>query len=412
MVKDTKLYEALEVECESTDSEIKKAYRKLALKYHPDKNPNAGERFKEISHAYEVLSDEQKRRIYDQYGEEGLSGEGPGMGGGSAEELFAQFFGGGGLFGGAGGQAPRGPRKGRDLVHPIKVTLEELYKGKVSKLALQKTILCLKCKGKGGKEGSIKTCKGCNGTGQKIVMRQMGPMIQRFQALCPDCNGEGEIIPAKDKCKECNGKKVTNERKVLSVHVDKGMQDGQRITFAGEADQAPNTVPGDVIFIIETKEHPRFQRKGDDLFYQAKIDLLTALAGGQLAIEHLDERYLLVTILPGEVIQPGQIKVIEKQGMPSYRHHDHGNLYIKFEVEFPEPNWAPQEAIQALTNILPPRHVPIIPPGAHIDETVLSNVDPLQQRRAEMGTSGARLNGAMDEDDEEGGPHGVQCASQ
>lgn len=283
------------------------------MKYHPDKNPNAGEEFKDISHAYEVLSDEQKRNIYDSYGEEGLSNEGPGGMGGSAEELFAQFFGGGlggGMFGGAGGGAPRGPRKGRDLVHALKVTLEDLYKGKVSKLALQKTVLCGKCKGKGGKEGSIKQCKGCNGTGQKIVMRQMGPMIQRFQALCPDCNGEGEIIPAKDKCKECNGKKVTNERKVLSVHVDKGMQDGQRITFAGEADQAPNTIPGDVVFVIETKDHPRFQRKGDDLFYQAKIDLVTALVGGSFSVEHLDERFLKVEIIKGEVIGPGNFSHI------------------------------------------------------------------------------------------------------
>jgi DnaJ family protein A protein 2 len=280
------------------------------LKYHPDKNVGdaaAGDKFKEISHAYDVLSDEQKRNIYDSYGEEGINGDGGMGGGGSAEELFAQFFGGGlggGMFGG-GPSMPRGPRKGRDLVHALKVTLEDLYKGKISKLALQKTILCTKCKGKGGKEGSVKTCKGCNGSGQKIVMRQMGPMIQRFQTLCPDCNGEGEIIPAKDKCKECVGKKVTNERKVLNVHVDKGMQEGQRITFAGEADQAPNIQPGDVIFVIETKAHDRFQRKGDDLFYQAKIDLVTALTGGEFAIEHLDERYLKVEILPGEIIKPG-----------------------------------------------------------------------------------------------------------
>jgi DnaJ homolog subfamily A member 2 len=280
------------------------------LKFHPDKNVGdaaAGDKFKEISHAYDVLSDEQKRNVYDSYGEEGLNGDGGMGGGGSAEELFAQFFGGGlggGMFGG-GPSMPRGPRKGRDLVHALKVTLEDLYKGKISKLALQKTILCTKCKGKGGKEGSVKTCKGCNGSGQKIVMRQMGPMIQRFQTLCPDCNGEGEIIPAKDKCKECVGKKVTNERKVLNVHVDKGMQEGQRITFAGEADQAPNILPGDVIFVIETKDHDRFQRKGDDLFYQAKIDLATALTGGEFAIEHLDDRYLKVEILPGEIIKPG-----------------------------------------------------------------------------------------------------------
>jgi DnaJ homolog subfamily A member 2 len=351
------------------------------------------------------------------------------MGPGSAEELFAQFFGGGlggGMFNGGGPAAQRGPRKGRDLVHALKVTLEDLYRGKVSKLALQKTVLCPKCKGKGGKEGSIKSCKGCNGTGQKIVMRQMGPMIQRFQALCPDCNGEGEIIPAKDKCKECTGKKVINERKVLNVHVDKGMQEGQRVTFAGEADQAPNTLPGDVIFVIETKEHPRFQRKGDDLFYQAKIDLVTALTGGSFPIEHLDERFLKVEILPGEVIKPGtshpqaelttgEIKVIEGQGMPSYRHHDFGNLYIKFEIIFPELEWGQnisEEAMVALRQILPPSGQLEIPIGANTEETVLNTVDPMQQRRAEMGTSGARLNGAMDEDDDEAGPGGVQCASQ
>ena len=280
----------------------------LALKYHPDKNVGnveAGEKFKEISHAYEVLSDERKRSVYDSYGEEGLSGDG-GMGAGAAEELFAQFFGGGlggGMFGGAG--TPAGPRKGRDLVHALKVSLEDLYKGKVSKMALQKTVLCPTCGGKGGKVESITTCTGCNGTGQKVVTRQMGPMIQRFQTLCPDCNGEGEIIPEEDKCKECHGKKVVSERKVLSVHVDKGMQEGQRITFAEEADQAPNVQPGDVIFVIETKEHDRFQRKGDDLFHKAKIDLVTALTGGEFAIEHLDERYLRVEILPGEVIKPG-----------------------------------------------------------------------------------------------------------
>jgi len=351
------------------------------------------------------------------------------MGPGSAEDLFAQFFGGGlggGMFGNGGPTRPSGPRKGRDLVHALKVSLEDLYKGKVSKLALQKTVLCPKCNGKGGKEGSVKTCKSCSGTGQKIVMRQMGPVIQRFQAICPECNGEGEIIPPKDKCKECTGKKVINERKVLNVHVDKGMQEGQRIVFSGEADQAPNIIPGDVIFVIETKEHPRFQRKGDDLFYQAKIDLSTALTGGSFPIEHLDERYLKVDILPGEIIKPGmlsptdsannpgEIKVIEGQGMPSYRHHDFGNLYIKFEIIFPEPEWAqslPLEAMEALRNILPPTAPLEIPQGTHVDETVLSTVDPMQQRRAEMGTSGARPNGAMDEDDEEGGP-GVQCASQ
>lgn len=140
----------------------------------------------------------------------------------------------------------------------------------------------------------------------KTMMRQMGPMIQRFQTVCPDCNGDGEIIKEKDKCKGCHGKKTITERKVLHVHVDKGMQDGQKITFNGEGDQGPDIIPGDVIFVIEQKPHPRFQRKGDDLYYHAEIDLLTALAGGSIAVEHLDERWLTVSITPGEVISPGK----------------------------------------------------------------------------------------------------------
>ncbi|RKP11599.1 DnaJ domain-containing protein, partial [Piptocephalis cylindrospora] len=253
MVKETALYEALGVSPDASESDLKKAYRKLALKYHPDKNPDAGDKFKEISHAYEVLSDSQKREVYDRFGEAGLSGEG-GMGGGgvSPEDLFAQLFGGGGggFFGGGGpGGSSRhsGPRKGKDVGHGLKVTLEDLYKGKTSKLALQRNIICKKCDGKGGKAGAVKSCSTCNGQGVRLTIRQMGPMIQQVQQTCPDCRGEGEIINQKDRCKDCLGKKVISERKVLEVHVDKGMKGGQRITFTGEADQAPGTLPGDVV---------------------------------------------------------------------------------------------------------------------------------------------------------------------
>lgn len=274
----------------------------------PDKNPSpeAAEKFKELSHAYEILADSEKRQLYDQYGEEGL--EQGGMGGGmNAEDLFSQFFGGGGGFGGmfGGGMRETGPKKARTIHHVHKVSLEDMYKGKISKLALQKSVMCPKCDGRGGKEGAVKTCTGCNGQGMKMMMRQMGPMIQRFQTVCPDCNGEGEIIREKDRCKQCHGKKTTVERKVLHVHVDKGVQSGTKIDFRGEGDQMPGVEPGDVQFEIEQKPHARFQRKGDDLFYQAEIDLLTALAGGAIYIEHLDERWLTVEIKPGEVISPG-----------------------------------------------------------------------------------------------------------
>lgn len=280
---------------------------------YQDKNahsPEAAEKFKEISHAYEVLQDSQKRQIYDQYGEEGLEQGGAG-GGMAAEDLFAQFFGGGGggpfggMFGG-GGMREQGPKKARTIHHVHKVSLEDIYRGKVSKLALQKSVICPACDGRGGKEGAVKPCNGCNGAGMKTMMRQMGPMIQRFQTVCPDCQGEGEIIRDKDRCKRCTGKKTVIERKVLHVHVDKGVKSGHKIDFRGEGDQMPGVLPGDVQFEIEQKPHSRFQRKEDDLFFQTDIDLLTALAGGEVHIEHLDDRWLTVRMEPGEVISPGE----------------------------------------------------------------------------------------------------------
>lgn len=226
----------------------------------------------------------------------------------AAEDLFAQFFGGGG-FGGMGGMFGgmnnRGPPKARTIHHTHKVSLEDIYRGKISKLALQRSIICPKCEGVGGKEGSVKRCPGCDGHGMKTMMRQMGPMIQRFQTVCPDCNGEGEIIKEKDRCKQCNGKKTIVDRKVLHVHVDKGVRSGTKVEFRGEGDQAPGVQAGDVVFEIEQKPHPRFTRKEDDLLYKCEIELVTALAGGTIFIEHLDDRWLSIDILPGEAIAQG-----------------------------------------------------------------------------------------------------------
>ena len=444
MVKETKFYDILGVGPDASDAQLKTAYRKGALKHHPDKNahnPESADKFKEISKAYETLADPQKRQLYDQYGEEGLEQGGMGGGGMSAEDLFSQFFGGGGGFGGMfGGGMGRdtGPKKARTIHHVHKVSLEDIYRGKVSKLALQKSVICSKCEGRGGKEGAVKTCPGCNGQGMKTMMRQMGPMIQRFQTVCPDCNGEGETIRDKDKCKQCGGKKTIIERKVLHVHVDRGVQSGTKLDFRGEGDQMPGVQPGDVQFEIEQKPHPRFQRKGDDLFFHAEIDLLTALAGGAVYIEHLDERWLTVELMPGEVISPGklssplhypkhtltpkplgEVKVIRGQGMPSYRHHDFGNLYIQFDVKFPEHITGPpgpdgygtpmtQQQIKALESVLPPRKPQAIPPpDAMTEDYPVEKVDPMQE--------GQRANRmAMDDEDDEmhAGGERVQCASQ
>jgi len=418
MVKETKFYDVLGVSPDASESQLKSAYKKGALKYHPDKNahnPDAAEKFKELSHAYEILSDPQKRQLYDQYGEEGLEQGGAG-GGMPAEDLFAQFFGGGGAFGGmfGGGMRDAGPKKARTIAHVHKVSLEDIYKGKISKLALQKSVICPKCDGRGGKEGAVKKCPGCDGRGMKTMMRQMGPMIQRFQTVCPDCQGEGELIREKDRCKQCNGKKTIVERKVLHVHVDRGVKSGTKIEFRGEGDQLPGVEPGDVVFEIEQKPHPRFQRKDDDLFYHAEIDLLTALAGGTIHIEHLDDRWLQVDVVPGEVIAPGAVKVIRGQGMPSWRHHDFGNLYIQFDVKFPERLTGPEgepmseEARKALESVLPPRNTgEVPPPDAMVEDYVLEDIDPTRETQRSRGMN-------MDEDDDEmhPGAERVQCASQ
>ncbi|ODV79976.1 DnaJ-domain-containing protein [Suhomyces tanzawaensis NRRL Y-17324] len=407
MVKDTKFYDILGVSPSAGDNELKKAYRKAALKYHPDKNPSpeAAEKFKEISSAYEVLSDEQKREVYDNYGEEGLSGQG-GMGGGmGAEDIFSQFFGGG--FGGMGGGGPQRPSRGKDIKHSISCTLEELYKGRVAKLALNKTILCKGCNGLGGKEGKVKKCTACSGTGMRFVTRQMGPMIQRFQTVCETCQGSGDICDAKDRCTVCKGKKTQTERKILQVHIDPGMKDGRRIVFSGEGDQEPGITPGDVVFVVDEKPHDKFTRKGDDLFYEAEVDLLTALAGGEIAFKHVSGDYIKVTIIPGEVIAPGATKVIENQGMPIYRQGGHGHLFVKFTVKFPENNFADEEKLKQLESILPARTKVTIPKGSEVDEVDLVDIDPYKHQ-----SSGRR--DAYDSDDEEGGQGApnVQCASQ
>ncbi|CDO95491.1 unnamed protein product [Kluyveromyces dobzhanskii CBS 2104] len=410
MVKDTKLYDLLGVAPGADENQIKKAYRKSALKYHPDKNSSeeAAEKFKQITSAYEILSDSQKRDVYDQFGEEGLSGQGgggPGGFGGFGEDLFSQFFGGG------GSSRPRGPQKGRDIKHEIPATLEQLFKGRTAKLALNKQLICKSCEGRGGKEGSVKKCTGCNGQGIKFVTRQMGPMIQRFQVECDSCQGAGETIDPKGRCKVCSGKKVVNERKVLEVNIEPGMRDGQKITFQGEADQAPGVIPGDVVFVVSEQPHPVFKRDGNDLHYEAEIDLLSAVAGGQFAVKHVSGEYLKVDIVPGEVISPGLIKVLEGKGMPIPKYGGYGNLLVKFSIKFPPSHFTDDESLKKLEAVLPPRNIPKIPAGAEVEECVLSDYDS-NKHGARAGANGRGQSYDSDDEDGHQGAEGVQCASQ
>ncbi|KAH7708397.1 dnaJ subfamily A member 2 [Aphelenchoides avenae] len=209
----TTLCDLLGVAPTATDEEIKKQYHKLAKEYHPDKNPQHEDKFKEISAAYEILSDQKKRRIYDQVGMEGLEGGGGSGGFGGHEDLF-DLLGGGGMGGGlggglfshmfgGGGGGRRRPRKGENTVQPLNLTLEDLYNGKTSKLQLTKKVICGTCKGAGGKEGAVQPCTRCRGSGRMFVTRQIGPgMIQQMAARCDQCAGEGELINEKDRCRK------------------------------------------------------------------------------------------------------------------------------------------------------------------------------------------------------------------
>ncbi|KAF8758604.1 DnaJ central domain [Rhizoctonia solani] len=350
MVKETKFYDLLEVSPDCSDADLKKAFRKKALRLHPDKGGDP-DLFKEVSHAYEVLADSQKRAAYDRFGEAGLQDSGMPS---DHQDLFSQLFGGGGGFFGGGGSRNQGPRKGKDLHHRVAASLEDLYKGKVTKLALTRHVICSKCSGKGGKEGAVRKCGGCQGRGQP----------------CGECDGTGEVINQKDRCKTCNGKKVVSERKFLEVHIDKGMKGGQPITFAGESDQAPGVEPG-----------------CNDLYAEVELDLLTALGGGSFSILHLDDRALNVPIHPGEVIKPGSMKVIPGQGMPSHRHHEPADSHPPLEAALPARE--------------PPK---TYPKEIHVEEVDMADLDARQQEQAQ------RSQDAMDEDDDE--QPRVQCANQ
>lgn len=403
MVRDTKLYDVLGVTPASTQAEIKKAYRKCALRCHPDKNPGpeAEEKFKEISMAFEVLSDEKKKKLYDQGGLDALK-EGGGGGGHNPMDIFDMFFGGGGMRGGHDRHMGR-ERRGRDMVHPLKVSLEELYNGTTRQLALNKNVICVKCNGKGGKDGAVQSCNGCHGNGVKVIVRQLGPgMIQQMQTVCPDCSGKGEIIREKDRCRQCMGKKVVRERKILDVHIDKGMKDGQKITFSGEGDQDPEIEPGDIVIVLDEKEHPVFKRNGLDLAMEMNVKLVEALCGFEKAVTTLDNRTLIVQSFIGDIIKPRDVKCVLNEGMPVLRDpYSKGRLIVQFNVEFPQKGEIAPATLQQIESLLPAREP--VEKTEDMEEVMLSDYD--------ANHSAQQAYGEDSDDEGQGGP-GVQCRTQ
>jgi len=417
MARHTELYERLEIAQDADEAAIKKAYRKLAMKFHPDKNAgdaSAAEKFKEISEAYEILSDGEKRAAYDRFGmdafkEGGAHGSRGGFGV-SPEDLFASFFGGFGGMGGGGGGRARGPRKTRDIVTALPVTLEECFVGAVRKMKVTRKVLCKGCKGSGSKTGRAATCTACQGQGVRVVLRQIGPgMITKQQMVCDQCRGEGETVRAQDRCSECAGERLKEEQKVLKVEIDKGARDGQKIVFRGESDEAPGAQAGDLIFVLKEREHATFVRKGPHLFMKKEVPLAAALCGLEFLVPHLDGRTLLVATGPGDVIAPGVLKEVRNEGMPlAGRPYEHGALYIEFDVAFPE-HLGP-DAVRALRAALGAEHdLPPVDPAAKVDAAPVSLLpaDP-----EHIAFDEGRPQGAHEASDDEEGPQGVQCAQQ
>lgn len=343
--------------------------------------------------------DEEKRAIYDKYGKEGLEEGAGGGGGGDAHDVFAQMFGGG------GGRRPRGPQKGEDIKYPVKVSLEDLYNGKTVRLAISRNKPCGDCDGVGGKPGAEKTCDVCSGRGVRVQLRQIGPgMVQQMQSQCNACNGEGKAIDERDKCKSCRGKKVMKDRKVLEVHIDKGMKNGHKIKFQGEADEVPGTVPGDVVITVQEKEHDLFKRKGGDLVRTVELTLSESLCGFTKTITHLDNRTLRVDVPAGTIIKPDHVKVIENEGMPTQGNpFVKGRLFLLFKVTFPKE--LPKATVKQIKAALPAQAAPML--SDEDEECIMRDVDISQFGANEQ--RGARSAYDEDDEDERGGPQQVQC---
>lgn len=317
-------YKILGVSRDATDAQIKKAYRTLSLKYHPDKNPNdeeAAKNFLEVNEANDVLSNPDKRQIYDIHGEEGVK---------NAEKPQAQspwdIF-------GMGGQQKGGLRKGPDFRMDFPATLEELYLGTTKKFSIQRKVLCSKCRGTGAKDAETKKCKSCNGQGHKMTIQQLGPGFNvQMQQQCEVCHGKGTI--PKSQCPICGGAKVKLEEKELEAIVERGMADGSEIRFERASEQSPETTPGDVILAIRQQPHSRFRRDGNNLHIEQTISLKDALLGTSISIPHLDGRVVRVDM--NGVTQPEFVHVVKGEGMP---HHEfpteRGDLFVKFHIRFP-----------------------------------------------------------------------------
>lgn len=361
-------YELLGVSRNDDASTIKKAYRKLAIKYHPDKNPDdakAEERFKEIGEAYEILSDDEKRAAYDRYGHAAFEGGMGGGGGGGfhdAADIFSQVFGGGGgfedFFGGGGGRRGGGrqrsaKRSGSDLRYDLDITLEETAVGVEKELEIEKEAVCKSCDGKGSKSsGGVTQCRTCGGRG--VVTRQAGIFVQ--QTTCPDCGGSGEVI--KDPCSDCNGSGTVQETSRIKIRIPAGVDSGTRLRSSGNGDAGLRGGPaGDLYVFIDVEDHEVFEREGENLFCEVPMPFGVATLGGELKVPTLEGKSSIK--IPGGT-QGGTVFRLRGKGIKDLSSGYKGDLHVEVKVEVPTKlNSDQKEKLKHFTESIGEKNSPI-----------------------------------------------------
>ncbi|MBP1618164.1 MAG: Chaperone protein dnaJ [Bacteroidetes bacterium] len=336
-------YEVLEVSKTATGDEIKKAYRKKAIQYHPDKNPGdkeSEEKFKEAAEAYEVLSDEQKRAQYDRFGHNAPGGFGGGGGGGgfSMDDIFSQFgdiFGGhfGGFSGFGGSSGGRRTRRGSDLRVKVKLTLKEVAQGVEKKIKVNKYVSCSHCSGTGAENGTAyTTCNTCHGSGtvNRVANTIFGQM--QTQTTCPTCQGEGTSITK--KCPHCTGEGIVREDEVISIRIPAGVAEGMQLSMSGKGNAARRGgVNGDLLILVEEEKHPELIRDENDLIYNLLLSFPQAAMGSTVDIPTVDGK-AKVKIEPGT--QPGKVLRLRSKGLPSVNGYGTGDLLINISIYVPE----------------------------------------------------------------------------
>lgn len=338
-------YEVLGVGKGATKDEIKKAYRKKAIEFHPDKNPGnkeAEDKFKEAAEAYEVLSNDDKRARYDRFGHAGMGGAAGGHAGGfTMEDIFSQFgdiF--GGHFGGFGGfgRSSRGgggrPRqRGADLRVKVKLTLSEIANGTEKKIKVNKYTGCPTCGGSGAEgSGGKQTCATCGGSG--YVMQVVNSIFGRaqMQQVCPTCGGEGEIIT--HKCKACGGEGVVRGDEVITIKIPAGVAEGMQLSLSGKGNAARHGgIPGDLLVVVEEEKHPELVRDGNDIIYSLNLSIPTAILGATVEIPTIDGK-VKIKIDPGT--QPGKILRLRGKGLPDVNGYERGDLLVVVNVYVPK----------------------------------------------------------------------------